>query len=60
MTDNGQSANAMWTIQESGTANTFYIKNVTDNAKLYVENGVLKVSNSFLNNDALSKWIIEK
>jgi hypothetical protein len=60
MTDNGQSANAMWMIQESGTANTFYIKNVTDNAKLYVENGVLKVSNSFLNNDALSKWIIEK
>ncbi len=60
LTDEGQSATSMWTVQETNTPNVFYIKNVNDNARLYVDNGMLKVSNSFISNDALSKWVIEK
>ncbi len=60
MTDNSTSTTAMWTIQETTTPNVFYIKNVSNNARLYVENGALKTSSSFISNDALTKWIIEK
>jgi len=59
LSGDGQAAGSMWTIQETATANTFYIKNVSNNARLYLENGVLKISSSFISNDALSKWIIE-
>ncbi len=57
---NSNDTNAMWLIQESNTPNVFYIKNVSGNGRLYVENGILKVSSSFISNDALTKWIIEK
>jgi hypothetical protein len=60
LSDDRQSATSMWTVQETTTPNVFYIKNVNDNARLYVDNSMLKVSNSFISNDALSKWIIEK
>lgn len=52
--------NAMWLIQESNTPNVYYIKNAAGNGRLYVENGALKISSSFISNDASSKWIIEK
>jgi hypothetical protein len=58
--DDAQSQKTMWMIQETNIPNIFYIKNATDNARLYIENGTLKISSSFINNDALTKWIIEK
>lgn len=60
LTSNGNTAAAMWTIQESNSPNLFYIKNVGNNARLFVENGMLKTSNSFISNDNTSKWVIEK
>jgi hypothetical protein len=58
--DDAQNQKTLWMIQETNTPNTFYIKNASDNARLYVENGILKISSSFISNDALTKWIIEK
>ena len=60
LTDNANASNAMWTIEETATSNVFYIKNVSNGAKLYIENGQLKISNSYISNDNASKWIIEK
>lgn len=60
LTDSPNNTTATWTIQEANTPNTFYIKNVSNNARLYVENGQLKITNSFISNDNLSKWLIEK
>jgi hypothetical protein len=60
ITNDGQSPAAIWMIQESSTSNMFYIKNTSDNARLYLDNGILKLSNSFIYNDNASKWIIEK
>lgn len=60
LTEDMNNSSAMWTIQETNTANVYYIKNVSDNARLFVENGTLKVSNKFISNDNTSKWVIEK
>ncbi|MFN8242942.1 MAG: hypothetical protein U0X40_02705 [Ferruginibacter sp.] len=60
LSDNPNSPGAAWSIQESSTTNMYYIKNANTNARLYVEHGQLKLSNSFISNEALSKWIIEK
>lgn len=60
LTDNAGNPAAMWMIQETSSPNIFYIKNVADNARLFVENGTLKTSSSFISSDALSKWIIDK
>lgn len=60
LTDNPNSSAAMWTVQETSTSNVFYIKAVSNNARLYVDNGQLKISSSFISNDNASKWIIEK
>lgn len=59
MTDNSNSSTAMWTIKETTTSNIFYIKNVSNNARLYVENGQLRTSNNFISNDNTSKWVLE-
>jgi hypothetical protein len=60
MSDNGQSPNATWTIEESAVNNFFYIKNVTDNSKLIFQNGQIKTSNTYNTNDSTAQWIIEK
>lgn len=60
LTSDANNTSAMWTIQETNMPNVFYIKNVADNARLYVENGTLKISSSFISNDNATKWIIEK
>ena len=60
LSDNGQSSKAMWMIEETTTSNVFYIKNVADNSKLLLLNGVLKTSNSYNTNDATAQWVIEK
>ena len=59
MTDNGQSANAMWQIEETAVNNIYYIKNVADNSKLIYDNGELKISGAY-NTAASAQWIIEK
>ncbi|MGC4101679.1 RICIN domain-containing protein [Ferruginibacter sp.] len=60
LSDDGQSPGSVWIVQETSTADVYYIKNAVDNARLYIDNGVLKLSSSFISNDASSKWIIEK
>jgi hypothetical protein len=60
LTEDANNPAAMWTIQETGMPNVYYIKNVSNNARLYVEGGQLKISGSFISNDNLSKWLIEK
>jgi hypothetical protein len=50
----------MWMIEETPVSNVYFIRNVADNTKLVMENGMLKVSNSYNNNDAAAQWIIEK
>jgi hypothetical protein len=60
ISDNGQSAKAMWAIEETNTSNIFYIKNVADNSKLIFQNGMVKTSSSYGNGGATAQWIIEK
>lgn len=60
LTDDANNKATMWAIVETNLPNVFYIKNIADNTRIYLENGALKVSNNFISNDATSKWIIEK
>lgn len=60
LSDYGNTANAMWLIEETGVSNTYYIRNVASNSKLVFQNGQLKTSNSYNSNDASSQWVIEK
>lgn len=59
LTDNMNAPESMWTVQESSTPNVYYIKNVSNSARLYIDGGQLKLSSSFINNDNATKWIIE-
>jgi hypothetical protein len=58
LSDNGQSAKAMWLIEETSVRNIYYIKNAADNSKLIYQNGMLKTSSSY-NTEVNSQWIIE-
>lgn len=62
ISDNGQTTSAMWQIEKTNLNTVFYIKNVSNNAKLSFQNGVLKVTNSANTSfiDASEEWIIEK
>lgn len=55
---NGQSARAMWVLEETSVSNVYFIRNLADNAKLAFRNGALTVSNDY-NNDTSAQWIIE-
>lgn len=59
LTDNMNAPESMWTVQESSTPNVYYIKNVSNSARLFVDGGQLKLSNSFIGNDNASKWLIQ-
>jgi hypothetical protein len=60
LSDNGQSAKAMWQIEETGTGSVYYIRNVADNSRLVLQNGQLRSSSGFNSNDAAAQWIIER
>lgn len=59
LSQNGQSANAYWTIDDAGTNNMYTIKNVATNAKLAYLEGAVKMINTF-NNQVATQWIIEQ
>jgi hypothetical protein len=60
ISDNGQSANAMWMIEETGSNNKIYIiRNAADNAKLTYQDGQLKTITSF-SNQVNMQWIMEQ
>jgi hypothetical protein len=60
LSENGQDAKAMWTIEATNTGNTYYIKNAADNSKLVLQNGVVKATSSYISTEATALWIIEK
>lgn len=59
LTDNGQSANAMWFIEEIGSTHTYSIKNAANNLSLAFQNGVLKTI-TVLGTQSYAQWIIEQ
>ncbi len=59
LSENGQSLNAMWIIEETAVSNTYFIKNAANSSKLMFQNGVLKSSSSYTV-DASAQWILEK
>ncbi|MBS1510581.1 MAG: hypothetical protein JST86_07075 [Bacteroidetes bacterium] len=59
LTDNMNAPESMWTVQESSTPNVYYIKNISNSARLFVDGGMLKLSSSFISNDNSSKWLIQ-
>jgi ricin-type beta-trefoil lectin protein len=59
LTDNGQSASAMWFIEEIGSTRTYSIKNAANNLSLVFQNGVLKTM-TVLGTQSYAQWIIEQ
>ena len=60
LSDSPNNTASIWSIQETQTPNVFYIKRINNNARIYIEGGQLKISSNYLNNENLSKWLIEK
>jgi len=59
ISDNGQSANAMWLIEEIGSTHTYTIKNAANSLSLVFQNGVLRtVSQQGIS--SYGQWIIEQ
>ena len=60
LSDNKSNINTQWQLEATNINNVYYIKSAANNAKLIFENNILKISNSYIANDASAQWFIEK
>ncbi|OQP57687.1 hypothetical protein A3860_08630 [Niastella vici] len=59
LSDNSETANARWLIEETGMRNTYTIKNASTNAKLVLQNDLLTTTDAFTTQPNM-QWIIEQ